>query len=434
MNRLEHWWRRSVALRTIVLGAAFAALPVDGRSTDWIDGLLVDRLEDDMSEWMPPSAAKADDSPPSSQLSLPSRVPAPRPARSAVPAPPSQLDPEAIRLQRLAEQAVQRGDAADALRLYRQLVRQHPEYMPFRVRKAIVATMAEQYAVADPLFEQIVEAFPKEANFWAAWSSVLIRLQDWEQAGKAMQKALELDPQHLMGQYQQLMLDLQAGRAPDQGYWRMRSLRDLAELAPQVLGDHAFVRSELGALAYTDWIELLLGPFDAGDLPRIQRLLAAATTHIALGEWVEADRTLAALVEAGMNKPMLSWERIWLRLSAGQTERAMREAQILYRATEAPSPEEVYAYAYIMIKGGDYRAALAELEPWRQHDPGYPHLNFAWISANSGLHQLDGIWPLLRRLRDEHPELLTGWLSGEATYLSALRADPRFSEFETLLR
>lgn len=435
MSRFNGWRRWTFAL-VVTWGAVFAISPrAEARSVDWVDGLLVDRLDDDTPDWMRPSSSVGGEELPSApSLSLPSRVPAPRPTRSTASTPASPFGPETIRLQRSAEQAVHRGDAADALRIYRQLLRQHPDHMPFRVRKAILATMAEQYAVADPLFGQVIEAFPAVANYWAAWAGVLIRLQAWERAGAAAQQALELDPQHLMARYHQLILDFQAGRAPDEEFWRMRSLRDLADLASQVLVDHEFVRSELGALAYTDWIEHALGPFEAGDLPHIQRLLAAATTHIAMGEWVEADRAIAALSEAGMTKPMLRWERIWLRLSAGQSERAMHEARILHRATEAPSPEEVYAFAYMMIKGGDYAAALAELGPWRRYNPNYPQLNFAWICASAGMQQLDGIWPLLRRLRDEHPEQLAGWLSGNTSYLFAIRGDSRFAEFEGLLQ
>jgi len=62
--------------------------------------------------------------------------------------------------------------------------------------------------------------------------------------------------------------------------------------------------------------------------------------------------------------------------------------------------------------------------------PDNDDARFALSCTLAGQNKMEESFQILNRLAQSRPERMNAWLSGDAPYLKAIRADPRFAELK----
>ena len=411
-----------IGLCLIVASVSFAS-PVD-----LMDGLMLERHEGYTD-------------------SAPDMTPEPRrPVESLFRAPPDTLsldilptevptttDDEVARRRRAAEMHVNERRWESALREYRQLIRLQPGHLPYVERAALVATLAGQYASADAYYRDIIQVMPNHVNYLAAWGNILIRLMRTDEAQDVLQRALDLNPDHLMAQHSVLLLKSVRGESVDSDFWAYRTFREIVEVSEWMAADASEWNRLLGPDYFDRVVRTSLGGLSAEHLSEFNRLMRNALEYVRREEWRSAHDLLTRAQDLGADLPFLQLERIRCLVEMGELREGVRLVESLV-AAHRPTTELRYGYAFIMIKAGEYERAITALEKLVvEHPEDRPEIRFALACAYAGAGRLDEAWPILTALAETHPRRFPDWMAGDAEYLRAIRADPRYGELTRMV-
>lgn len=418
MCRKRQWPGRSAVSACLL--ALLLSAPVHASPIILMDGLLVDRLEDGEaaytnSDAVPRRSLETVFQPPRESLSL--DLPAP----GSVDAPYDEVQ----RRQRAAELYGSERLWESALREYQQLIRLRPEHLPYKERAAVVATLAGRYAEADAYFFDITEAKPNNVDYLAAWGHVLVRLLRLEQASAVLERALDLEPDHVMARHNQLLLNVARGEPVDMAYWTYRTLPQIRQVTEWLLADAADLRELLGSEQLNHIVRTTLGELSVEQLPAFNQALTHAVQCLNQQEWRCAYDQLTDAQALGATLPFLQLERLRALVEMGEAEEAVLMADSLASA-HYDSPELMYGYAFILIKAGDYDRAVFVLADVAERMPDRPETRFAQACALAGAGRIDEAWPILAELAADHPQRFLVWMEGDTPYLNAIRADPRY--------
>ncbi len=388
-----------------------------------MDGLLVDRLEersgptpDTRPEPRRPIESLFEAPPDTLSLDLPSIEQ------------PAAAEDEVVRRRRAAEMHFRDRRWESALREYQQLMRLRPGHLPYLKRAAMVASLAGRYGTADVLFRDVIQAEPNEVNYLAAWGNVLIRLKRMDEAQDVLDRALALNPDHLLARYNQLLLNMaQDDAVVDFDFWDYRPFPAVVNTAAWLTSDADDLARYLGPDRFNHMVRTALGGLSDDRLADFNRTVHSAWMNLEREEWRGAYDLLTRAQELGSELPFLQLERIRCLVELGEVDEAVLKVESLVSAHD-PVPELLYGYAFILIKAGVYERAIPALRELLEARPESTESRFALACAYAGAARMDDAWPILEDLAQEHPNRFPVWMEGDAPYLEAIRADPRYGE------
>ena len=339
-----------------------------------------------------------------------------------------QADRERSQLQRQAEEHAAVGRWAEVLQQYQALIRLQPGHRAYYMRAAVAATLAGRYAEADSYFAHLSQRQSLEPAVLAAWAKVLIHLERWADARATLQTGLSSDPSHVLCQYYRLVVDVQAGRVSGaDAFWLYRRPAELIAALNVLLSERAYLSGQLGSAGLQTLVTALCGPVLPVDLAEVLDELAVAQRSVAAGTWREALLALRAAQRLGVDRPLVAMEIARCELELSFPERAMERAEAVWAAHPGQA-DVAYAFGYILIKAGEYDRAVDLLADLQRGALSRPDIDFSLACALAGADRMDEAWPILYALYHLHPESFARWMEGDAPYLRAMRADPRFRE------
>jgi tetratricopeptide (TPR) repeat protein len=340
-----------------------------------------------------------------------------------------QADRERSQLQREAEEHAAVGRWAEVLQQYQALIRLQPGHRPYYMRAAVAATLAGRYEAADSYFAHLAQRQSLDPSILAAWAKVLIHLERWADARAALQTGLSSDPSHVLCQYYRLVVDVQAGKGGDTaGFWLYRRPAELVAALNVLLSERAYLVEKMGSAGLQTLVTTLCGPVLPVDLSEVRDELAVAQRGLGTGAWREALLALRAAQRLGVDRPLVAMEIARCELELSFPERAIERAEAVWAAHPGQA-DVAYAFGYILINAGEYDRAVDLLTDLQRGSLSRPDIDFSLACALAGAGRMDEAWPILYALYHLHRESFARWMEGDAPYLRAMRADPRFREW-----
>jgi len=300
-----------------------------------------------------------------------------------------------------------------------------PNNMMLVRRAAAYAALARKFGAADEYFRRAIEADPNDVAFLSGRAGILVRLLRLDDAEELLDRALELDDDYLAARFNKACIAVARGEQVDAEEWRTISAGQAAELANWLDADQQDYIAALSASGFETLCATLLAPGSHEHLRKIVDTMRHARTAMRKGHWEEAEKTLLAGMELGMNREGIQADLARCRFEQGRVD----EAEQMLRGLAAACSNSVlmqYNYAYILISEGKFKESAKVLESAKQLEKSGPQVDFALACSYAGMNEMDKAWPILVDLADQHADELRDWLTGNESYLKTIRKDPRF--------
>ncbi|MBU0677046.1 MAG: tetratricopeptide repeat protein [Verrucomicrobia bacterium] len=331
---------------------------------------------------------------------------------------------------RAAERYIQQEEWLQAKRELDRALSIEPGNMKLIQRMASVCSLAGQYGIADAYFRRYLKANPNDVAFLVGWSSALIRLKRYDDADKALRRALDIDPGFLIARFNAEMLAMirGAGKPSDQT-WRSMNLVEALEVANWLDADKEDYVEVLGGDHFATFCEWMLGEGTSGNLKKIIYRIRMILSRLESSDWTGALEASEMLRETGFACAGLDFNEAKCRFELGETDQSISELASL--VDKYPGSGMMwYGYGYVLIETEQYQGAVTAFTRASELMPKNGAVRFAIACGYAGLSRMDQAWTILEELSRTHSTAMRSWLAGDAPYIEAIRKDPRFAQIQ----
>lgn len=284
-----------------------------------------------------------------------------------------------------------------------------------------------QYAMAESYWARLSEVFPSNAWVFLRWGDSLFQINRFDQAEKALSRALELEPGDLPARYHLACLHLARGRrGPAQTLLRDLHLTEITDLATQVHEDSEALLGKLGYDSFSVLCRLILGDLQTEAreteaaappeteswverLGRIAVALTEARAALASEQWEPAVAHLDAAIAEGLRNPEAQRDRALALYRLGDTARALEEfAQLDQRHPDLPGVQRTYGQ--LLLQERRFARAAKALERARRGSPEDVETAFALICAYAAQGKYTDARDMARALSPGEAARISAWL------------------------
>ena len=361
----------------------------------------------------------------------PPRPPGLRLRNPFVPAGPSTSPPKELgsRMMR-AERFLNRGQWDRALLEIEGALEDYPDNPYLLRRAAVLAALAGKYVAADGYFRRYYAIDPYNVVYLTGWADVLIRLNRFEEAWRLITRALAEDATYLPARFDYTLLRILREELQDiEAEWEELPPEMIPELSRLIRSQRDKIEPLVGKGVFRLLADVTLGAGTLGQAEEIGRRVREALEFLRKADWRRAEKALSDLHRFGLRSYKPEVRRSFCLFQMGEPRKA---AAVLARLCRRyPQDGSLwYNLGFILAKMGRYAQAELVFRKAVELSPDNDDARFALSCTLAGQNKMEESFQILNRLAQSRPERMNAWLSGDAPYLKAIRADPRFAELK----
>lgn len=328
-----------------------------------------------------------------------------------------------------AEECVKNNRLDEAVQEIDLALLRDPENIGMIGQAGLIYAAARQYEQASAMLRLFLQNYPEQVNHMAAWGGVLIYLDDLEDAGVMLRRALKLDPENVMARYQMETLALRTGQDSGSGdFWRLLDAVRFRMALGWLLNDQTNLTEVIGADSFGVLCDRIVGKGTAGKLDEIRVLLDQYADNER-----SADRKIEMTIDLCSQLAQLGLQNQSIVMAQAQAcydAARLDEAWVIIRKVQEQYPDYQMAWfngGLIALQSANYEVAemmFRKALALRQDGVSY----FALACAYASMGKIDEAWTILKQLKKTEPENLGHWLEGDSVYLKAIKENARYAE------
>lgn len=325
-----------------------------------------------------------------------------------------------------AERFINQGEWEKARFEIEEALEEYPDNPHLLRRAAVLAALAGKYVAADEYFRRYNAVDPYNVTYITGWADVLIRLARYEEAWDLIRKAVEQEPGYMPARFDYTLLRILRNELEGvEKDWLSVPVESLPDLCSLIQLQQKDIEPLVGEDVFALLVDIVLGTGSLKHLTQISHLASKAVEHVRRAEWDQAEKTLVELAKYGLRTYQVQTRRSFCLYQMGK----LREAAAILARLCRQYPQDGglwYNLGFILAGMEKYAQGEVVFRKALELMPDYADARFALACMLAGQGKMDEAYQILEQLAETEPRKMPIWLHGDASYLVAIRSDPRF--------
>jgi len=291
---------------------------------------------------------------------------------------------------------------------------------------AYVNTVLRDFYMANYYYGRYYRINPKDINVLSNWAGILIRTFNFSEAIELIDKALELNPNHLPSRFYRMIIALtDEGMPVDRQAWEAAPLSEKGNIVRWISADADNYKNVLGPKGFQDLCDIAIGEGSFENIEEIAKVfneyneaLAANADEDGLERGLELINQLGELGVGGAAIPL---QRAIIAYRKGELDESLAIMGDLSK--RYPEDDFLLAqYGYALLQAGRY--SEAETVSRRSLDiRENMDAKIGLASSYLMTGKSEEAWDLIWEVTQADPQTVFRWLQDDKPYIRRILAD-----------